>query len=227
MHHVLNAKPIGWWGKDDFYKTGEADAHRFVDSFFDAHGISTRRRVCLEIGCGAGRVTGALAKRFGRVIALDVSDDMLDVAREHVDADNVTFVRGNGVNLDVIDDGSVSFVFSTMVFQHIPDVEVQYELLREVGRVLRPNGWYFIHLYADKAGYERKKTAWEKRAAGQVLLGWSDAALPELKDDNYKTSMCTVVDDAKVYEVLKESDLKITYEDGKQSSTWIIGGQKK
>lgn len=227
MHHVLNSKPIGWWGKDDFYKTGESDARRFVDMFFKLHNISTRRRVCLEIGCGSGRVTHALAKRFGRVTALDVSDDMLDVARAHVDAKNVTFVQGSGIDLDVIDDESISFVFSTMVFQHIPDVEVQYELLREVGRVLRPKGWFFIHLYADEPGYERKSKAWRKRAVTGNLLGWSEAAKPELVNDNYKTSMCTVVDDATVRQVLAESGLTLTYEDGKHSSTWVIGGQKQ
>jgi hypothetical protein len=91
---------------------------------------------------------------------------------------------------------------------------------------LRSKGWFFIHLYADEAGYERKSKAWHKRAATGNLMGWSKAALPELKDNNYKTSMCTAVDDATVRQILEDAGLKLTFEDGKGSSTWIIGGQK-
>jgi SAM-dependent methyltransferase len=226
MHHVLNSKPLGWWGEDEFYKTGESDAKRFVDDVCKAHRVSPARRVCLEIGCGAGRVTKALAERFKRVIALDVSDEMLDFARQRVTAENVDFVRGNGADLDVVGDGEVSYIFSTMVFQHIPDVEIQYGLLREMARVLKPNGWFFIHLYADEKDYARKKEAWEKRAATGSLMGWSNAALPEIQDDEYKTSMCTAVDDETVRALLDECGLKLVYEDGKHSSTWVIFGKK-
>jgi ubiquinone/menaquinone biosynthesis C-methylase UbiE len=235
MHHVLNSKPIGWWGKGDFYKTGETDAQRFVDTFFKDNKISPKSRVCLEIGCGAGRVTSALARRFKRVMALDVSDDMLQVASENVDAENVTFVRGNGVDLDVIEKDSVSFVFSTMVFQHIPDVEVQYELLREMARVLRPRGWFFIHLYADQKHYDHISVQWKKRAdaldkgAGpsESLMGWEEAALPELEDHSYQTSMCTPVDDPTVRALLDELGLRLVLDEGAGGKRWLIGGQLK
>lgn len=226
MHHVLNRKPIGWWGETEFYRTGEEDAQRLIDVFCTDHKISTKTRTCLEIGCGAGRVTKALATRFRRVIALDVSDAMLDFAQERVLAENVQWVRGTGIDLAGVDDASVSFVFSTMVFQHIPDPQIQYTYLREIARVLRPGGWYLIHLYADQTDYARKKTAWEKRAAGQVLLGWSEAARPELVEDNYKTSMCTPVADQETRAVLADAGLSLIYEDGKETSVWMLGGQK-
>jgi len=221
----LNRKPINEWDEAEFYQTGEQDARRFVDVFCKQHGIRTARRVCLEIGCGAGRVTWALANRFQRVIGIDVSDEMLDFARERVKARNVEFVRGSGVDLNVIDTNGVSFVFSTMVFQHIPDTGVQYNLLREVARVLRPGGYFFIHLYADKAGYERKKANWEKRAAAQELMGWTEAAKVELEDENYKTSMCTPVDDATVRALLDEVGIDIVWESGANTSAWNIGGK--
>src|SRR4029077_9437302 len=41
---------------------------------------------CVEVGCGPGRMTGALAERFDRVVAVDVSPAMLERARAAVTA---------------------------------------------------------------------------------------------------------------------------------------------
>ena len=51
---------------------------------------------CVEVGCGPGRMTGALAERFDRVVALDVSPAMLEQARANVTAPNVEFVAVSG-----------------------------------------------------------------------------------------------------------------------------------
>ena len=53
---------------------------------FGRLGADPRGGVCVEVGCGPGRMTGALAERFDRVVALDVSPAMLEQARAHVTA---------------------------------------------------------------------------------------------------------------------------------------------
>lgn len=87
----------------------------------------------LEVGCGAGRVTSALAAEFESVVALDVSPTMLDEAKRLVHADNVEFVQGDGLNLP---DGPFDVVYSTQVLQHI-DRATLPALFKEIARVLK------------------------------------------------------------------------------------------
>lgn len=55
-----------------------------VDYLTARNGIALRGGTCLELGCGVGRVTQFLAKRFNRVIAVDVSSGNLAICKEHL-----------------------------------------------------------------------------------------------------------------------------------------------
>ncbi|MGE4428831.1 MAG: class I SAM-dependent methyltransferase [Solirubrobacteraceae bacterium] len=104
----------------------------------------------LDIGCGVGRLVRAVAGRPGETIGLDVSAEMLRRARENlVGHERVRWVHGDGTSLRPIDDGSVDVVLSLVVFQHIPDPEVTYGYVREIGRVLRPGGWAAFQVSDD------------------------------------------------------------------------------
>lgn len=95
----------------------------------------------LEIGCGAGRMTGRLAELAGSVVALDVSPEMLRLARENLaGAGNVELVLGSGHDLAGVPDHSVDVVFSYVTLQHVPTRQAQLAYLRETCRVLRPGG---------------------------------------------------------------------------------------
>lgn len=96
----------------------------------------------VEIGCGPGRITRALAARAATVRAFDVSPRMLALAREHnPHLDNVEWIQGDGRTLAPIADGSADVCQSHVVFQHLPDPEITLGYVREVGRVLRAGGW--------------------------------------------------------------------------------------
>src|SRR5262249_2182681 len=61
---------------------GDPDRGRSeLESLFGRLGGDPRGGTCVEVGCGSGRMTGALAERFDRVIALDVSPAMVERAR--------------------------------------------------------------------------------------------------------------------------------------------------
>jgi SAM-dependent methyltransferase len=73
----------------------------------------------LEIGCGLGRFTRALAGRVPRVIALDVSEEMLAVARRRAANRAIEFISGDAV--DVVPGlGSFDLVISLATFRHLP-----------------------------------------------------------------------------------------------------------
>jgi SAM-dependent methyltransferase len=106
--------------------------------------------VVVEIGCGVGRLTRVIASRAARVRALDVSEEMLSLARRHnAELENVDWLLGDGLSLAGIEDGSTGACFSHVVFQHIPDPKVTLGYVREMGRVLRAGGWAAFQISND------------------------------------------------------------------------------
>jgi SAM-dependent methyltransferase len=110
----------------------------------------------VEIGCGVGRLTRAIAHRARFVRALDVSPRMLELARRHAGLDNVEWLLGDGESLAGIADASADACISHVVFQHIPDPAVTLGYVREMGRVLRPGGWAAFQVSNDH-GLHRKR----------------------------------------------------------------------
>jgi SAM-dependent methyltransferase len=135
-------KEDGAWTEEDFYAHGAADWAGFCrqwDQYWPE-----RAGTCLEIGCGAGRITRPLAGSFEKVIAVDVSTDMIARARAVV-PNNVEFRHADGASLPV-DDDAVDAVFCVHVMQHLEDFDAVLGYLREVRRVLRPGGSMMIHI---------------------------------------------------------------------------------
>ena len=137
---------------DRFFALGEDLARRVIDPFLGRFGSGSE--MALDLGCGLGRFSRALAKRFVSVIAVDVSDQMIESAKRlnvgH-ESENISFQAGDGVGLPV-SDNSIDFVWSYEVFQHMPSHDVISANITEVGRVLRSEGLAMIDL---KTGYQR------------------------------------------------------------------------
>lgn len=131
------------WTEAEFYALGESDWQDFL-RHWRQYGVETRS--CLEIGCGAGRITRPLARTFSRVHAVDVSEDMLRCARKATAAcGNVEFSLIHSLRLP-FGNGSVPAIFSTHVLQHLDSVELGFSYFREFHRVLSAGGTLMIHL---------------------------------------------------------------------------------
>jgi len=90
----------------------------------------------LDLGCGTGRYSGALANRFdAQVIAIDRSAKMLAEARKKP-AQRVHYLRASGESIP-LRDASIDMVFMSMVFHHFED---QPRAASECRRVLRDGG---------------------------------------------------------------------------------------
>lgn len=125
-----------------FWSSGEEE----VAAALAVAGVSSGA-VAVDIGCGIGRLSRALASRFRRVEARDVSTRMVEMARERLGPlgnVGVAAVPGDG-SLDLAD-GSADLVFSLQVFQHIPDRRVTLRYIAEAGRVLVPRGTFVFQL---------------------------------------------------------------------------------
>jgi SAM-dependent methyltransferase len=130
----------------EHYVGDPATARSELESVFARLGADPRGGVCVEVGCGFGRMTGALAERFDRVVALDVSPLMLELARENVPAGNVEFQLVSGTALEPVEDGTADVLLCYLVLQHLPARKVVESYLAEFGRVLAPGGQAFVQL---------------------------------------------------------------------------------
>jgi SAM-dependent methyltransferase len=128
------------------YVGDPATARQELDSLFARLGDAPRRGTCVEVGCGFGRMTGLLAERFDRVVAVDVSPRMLEQAREHVRADNVVFLPVSGTSLEPLESAGADVLVCYLVLQHLPSRDVVVAYLREFARVLAPAGRAFVQL---------------------------------------------------------------------------------
>lgn len=95
----------------------------------------------LDVGCGIGTVARGLAHAVGEsgsVMAIDLSEQMLRVARERASAEGarVDFRRGDATKLEFEDD-SFDGAWSERTFQHLDDPA---QALDEMIRVVRPGG---------------------------------------------------------------------------------------
>jgi len=129
------------------------------------------RETVLDIGCGVGRMTRALAAKADRVIAIDVSGEMLARAREmNPQLTNVEWIHGDGRSLRPVDDAAVDACFSWVVFQHVPDREVIFDYIREMARVLKPGGWTVFHVSTSPTVHDARPGIGQ-RLKGALRIG--------------------------------------------------------
>ena len=117
-----------------------------LQGMFERLGADPRGGTCVEVGCGPGRMTAALAERFDRVVAVDVSPAMVERARASVPDANVDFRVVSGARLDGVDSGVADAVVCYLVLQHLPSRETVLAYIAEFGRVLGERGEAFIQL---------------------------------------------------------------------------------
>ena len=95
----------------------------------------------LELGPGPGYYSAAVAKAVpqGKLVLMDIQQEMLDMAKERLDAKgirNIEYRQGDALAMPA-EDESFDVVFLAAVLGETPD---RAACLREIHRVLRPNG---------------------------------------------------------------------------------------
>jgi ubiquinone/menaquinone biosynthesis C-methylase UbiE len=131
----------GVWRTDDFFATGEREIDR-VFAFMDDIGINANMGGrFLDLGCGVGRNTRALMKRFSSGVGIDVSPTMVFRARQYAENDSLKaeYVVNDGSNLPAIPSGSIDFLYCHIVLQHMEE-KMQCQYVTEFMRVLAPEG---------------------------------------------------------------------------------------
>jgi SAM-dependent methyltransferase len=93
----------------------------------------------LELGCGTGYLTQELARSGAEVVAIDISPELLEIAKANCSAPNVRYQIENAYSMSY-DDAVFDSVVGSSVLHHL---EIE-EALRGVYRVLKPGGTIYF-----------------------------------------------------------------------------------
>jgi SAM-dependent methyltransferase len=133
---------------DRFLETGRALIDQ-VDRRATQLGLPFQGAEALDIGCGPGRLTQALAARFDRVLGIDVSPAMVRLATEINRAgDRCRFELHDHPDLRGLADHRFALTLSMYVLQHLPRW-LQERYVREMVRVTAPEGTVVFQLHGD------------------------------------------------------------------------------
>ena len=161
FHYVASGRSD--WTEEEFRSSGEQSVRELI--------LDDQARLCpdgdwkskslLEIGCGAGRMTGPLADIFGEVHAVDVSGEMLRIARDRLaDKPNVHLHQIDGRTLAPLGDRRFELVFSTIVFQHIPDPATIESLVEDSCNHVVDRGILKLHFQGDQSIGLAERDTW-------------------------------------------------------------------
>jgi SAM-dependent methyltransferase len=154
--------------------------------------LPDRMTNALELGCGQGRFARRLALRAAKVVAVDLSPKMIEVAKRDAPA-NVEFVVGDGVP-----SGEFDCAVSIATLHHMQLVET----IEQLARALKPGGMLLVRdLYAEGKvsdyllnfpGWVRRKLQ-RRETSAEARAAWAEHA----KHDHFP-SLDEVIAGAKV-----------------------------
>lgn len=132
------SKVGGRWSIADFMATGEAEIATVMNHLTAIGHPPAFDGMALDFGCGVGRLTQAMARRFASCVGVDISPQMIQNAEALNQNPHCTYEVLPGSFLPFAAK-TFSFIYSNIVLQHVPR---KYSLgyLREFERVLKPGG---------------------------------------------------------------------------------------
>ena len=150
--------------EDDFFRADES-------LMGDVRGL----RIC-DLACGQGRAARLLADRGAHVVAVDVSERMLDIARRHEAAEprGITYVQADVQRLDDSLGEPFDGVVCHMALMDIPDLEAT---LHTVSQILKPDGWFVFAVLHPcynlaRSGEQMTSEGWIRTVAGYFAEGY-------------------------------------------------------
>ncbi|MGO8722891.1 MAG: class I SAM-dependent methyltransferase [Acidimicrobiales bacterium] len=105
----------------------------------------TPEALAVDLGCGSGQVTLALAQRCRTVLGVDVSEEMITLLLENAEREGVSNVEGRAVPIERLglSESSVDLVVSNYALHHLRDRDKQ-AAVNEAFKWLRPGGMLVI-----------------------------------------------------------------------------------
>lgn len=144
-------------GAEEFRKSNGKKLHWRVVELLKKIKVKSND-VVLDIGCGRGDITLNLGSQCKMAYGIDYAADAITLANEIKDKypkkikDKVKFLKINAKKLD-FPDNTFDVIIAIDVFEHLYDPELR-KSLKEMKRVLKPNGVLFIHAGTNRLLYD-------------------------------------------------------------------------
>lgn len=133
------------WDLHEFFATGEREIQELIE-YITALGVHLPHNLALDFGCGVGRLTQALAKRFAQVYGLDISSAMIRLANKYnTDTEKCVYRTNIEPDLKSFKDNSFDLIYSSLVLQHMEPVYSKL-YINEFIRVIAPHGIIIFQL---------------------------------------------------------------------------------
>jgi len=124
----------------EYWKTFEED--RILDM------IDTTHKTILDLGCGHGRITFRLARTAKKIVGIDISEQLISIARQKqkgLNVNNIQFVIGDATNLPYRDN-LFDAIISIGMFEYLQNPS---PFLRNINRVLKNDGILIFTFHLD------------------------------------------------------------------------------
>ncbi|BFM41266.1 class I SAM-dependent methyltransferase [Synechocystis sp. LKSZ1] len=152
-----DTKKGGKWNIDEFFQVGRKDAQNFINLAKHIH-PNLNYGKALDFGCGVGRLTQGHASFFEKIIGVDVSTRMIELANKlNQHQAKISYLANNCSSLHVFDDNSFDYIICHIVLQHTPPT-IHQSYIQEFVRILKPNGFCIFQLpepFPESWGSER------------------------------------------------------------------------
>ena len=193
---------------DDYRK----DRYKHLDQFLRL-GINPNAlsgKVCLDVGCGLGRLSEICLGKAKYVVGVDLSNAVVEAARV-IKSPHFVPVQASADNLP-IKDCSIDFVYCWGVLHH---TENPQKTLTELWRVLRPGGTLAIWVYPRNSPYLKRS-----------LLAHYYSALGEIDMLSLSTSLTSLAHTLQLtsqfYSRILSSDLCFSIKNTKEHTKHIL-----
>lgn len=136
------------WMKFDQSKLLATERKRIFDAYFNIFPWEkiSNNSIGADIGCGSGRWAMEVAPKVGQLIAIDASQDALNVARKNLN--KFTNIKFENCSVDSmgIANSSLDFAYSLGVLHHVPDTKAA---IKSISNKLKDGAPFLIYLYYD------------------------------------------------------------------------------
>lgn len=146
------------------YSFGRSDrldrATTEVAAWLDRRGVTGADRTLLDIGCGIGRLERALHDRAARIVGIDISREMVRIARGRcAGLANVEIRRTSGLGLDGFAEASFDAVIALDTFPYLVAAgdSVAARHVSDAARLLRPGGSLVILNFSYRGSQARDR----------------------------------------------------------------------
>ncbi|MCZ6588313.1 MAG: class I SAM-dependent methyltransferase [Alphaproteobacteria bacterium] len=174
-------------------------SRRLAEIFLDFVGVADGEQV-LDLGCGTGSLTYALAQRvkYQTICGVDIAEAYIEAARRRSNNPQIEFRVGNATAIP-LPDNSVDRVLSLLLLSFVQDTQ---GAIAEMRRVARPGATIAASLWDTQGGHVTNRLFWDVAAVldpranelraqnytrpltrpGELAAAWHEAGLEDIEE---------------------------------------------